>query len=147
MQGRPVWLVSVSLRRRSRIVATGDWSAEERRQADRLIERALEGLGDPSIERQFRMNVTLCRHRALAAAEIDALPASWQTDRVWHVAGSPVEILWTRGVVESVSAQPCRAPAHRLVDVARPDLWIPDDCGQCEPCVARAAAIEGGAQP
>lgn len=141
MEGRPVWLASVSLKRRSGTVATGTWDRSDLREAEDLIDRTLEGLGDTSREREFRMNITLCRHRAMTDTEIAAMPPEFRDGRAFDIAGSPVEVLWSKGVKEAVSTQPCANPGHRVHNLSRPDLWIPIDCGACEPCKARARAL------
>ena len=84
----------------------------------------------------FRMNVTLCLHRAATEEEIAGLPESWHND-LSGMAGGPVEVLWTKGCGSSPSAMPCHNPHQIIVDPKRPDLWAPGDCEECEPCLAR----------
>lgn len=135
-----MWLASVSLRNRRGIVATGKWDRAERQEADRLIGLLLEGLGDETRERRFRMNITLCHHRALREDEMEqmGLGGSCAID----IAGAPLEVLWSRGVKESASAMPCANPRRRIIDLKRPDLWIPEGCGKCESCEARGQQFE-----
>jgi hypothetical protein len=138
MHGVPVFLASVSLEDRDhRTVATGNWTPAQLAQGTRILRQALEGVGDPKRERLFRMNITLCMHRACTASEVAGLPQSWQSG-LWAMAGGAVEILW-QNVPDTPSCRPCEFPHHRVVDPRRPDLWIPDDCGCCDPCAARAA--------
>lgn len=98
---------------------------------------ALRGVGDDSKERLFRMNVTLCMHRACTEAEVAGLPAWWH-EALSGMAGGPVEVLWSKNVTDSPSSAPCENPEHVPSMCGRPDLWIPCDCGQCAPCKARA---------
>ena len=101
---------------------------------------ALAGVGDVSRERLFRMQVTLCLHRAVTEEECSDLKRRWGSLDGRAVAGGPVEVLRSRGVSEAPSAQPCRSPRKNLLPGARdPRLWIPGDCGECEPCLARKA--------
>lgn len=152
MNGRPVWLASVSLRDRvlKRIVQTGLWTVERVKTANVLIDRLLEGVGDPGIERAFRMNVTRCRHRRLRPDEEERLPAYWHETPPMDLAGGPVESLWARGYEPRPSIMPCHNPHRILFDVLRQDLWVPTDCGECEPCrdrirVRAGVASEGNA--
>jgi hypothetical protein len=112
--------------------------AWKRLEAERLLNRTLSGVGDMDRERLFRMNITLCLHRALTANEKAGLPAGWQ-NAPGGLAGGPVEILRSRGIPDDLeSAKPCLSPGQRVQFLTRPDLWIPQDCGNCPPCVARA---------
>jgi hypothetical protein len=138
MQGRPVWLASYSRRNRHGIIGTSKWTREEFERGYQRLCAALSGVGDESMERLFRMNVTLCLHRAATAAEVAALPASWHGDES-GAAGGPVEVLWSKGIEAAPSCLPCESPGHGLIPGCRPDLWVPIDCGRCEPCVARAS--------
>lgn len=141
MDGWPVWLASVSHRgTNGQIVPAARWGPYLMAQAEQLIERALDGVGDEGRQREFRMTVTLCRHRALTVEERDALPAWWHAARPTHLAGGPVAVLWERGCGGTPSTQPCASPGHQLLaGPARPDLWLPQDCGECESCMARSA--------
>ena len=137
MEGRPVWLASYSVKDpEGEIVATGDWTPEQLAEGEKQIRKALRRIGDENRERCFRMNVTLCVHRAASDEEIESLPRSWHEDLA-GIAGGPVEVLWSRGCRESASSQPCENPGHKVLYSPRPDLWIPEDCGECPPCLAR----------
>lgn len=136
MDGWPVWLASTSLRdRHGRIVGTEKWSAEQMTVAQAGLDTLLDGIGNRESERSFRMCITLCRHRALTSAEADRLPESWWTEPARDLAGGPVEVLWSRGITETLSTQPCANPIRRPMS---PGLYFPEDCGKCESCVARA---------
>jgi hypothetical protein len=147
MDGWPVWLASISRRDSAgRIIGTADWSHKSRRwMATLLREHVLAGVGDPSRQRCFRMNITLCIHRALTEREVADLVPQWRCGPGPNIAGPPVEILWEVGCTTSPSGLPCESPRHVVVRDDRPDLWLPGDCGACEPCRARAA-IEGAAR-
>lgn len=142
MRGTPVWLASLS--RTSRLTglpyATGLWTAEMRAEGERLLKEALAGVGDPTRERLFRMNVTLCLHRALTADEVAGLPTSFHQAPPVDLAGGPVEVLWETEE-GTPSTRPCVAPHHIPLPGlgSHPMLWLPGDCGACEPCRARAA--------
>lgn len=143
MSGRPVWLASVSRRSAGgRLLATSEWRGRFDR-AYRLMRMHLRAVGDDSRERLFRMNVTLCLHRAVSDAELACFPAGWEKT-LGALAGGPVEVLWSKGLAPSESCLPCHAPGHELLDPNRPDLWVPADCGRCPPCRARLAALAGG---
>ena len=108
--------------------------------------------GDPSIERSFRMCVTLCRHRVLTAAERAATPAWFRACRPIHIAGPPVEIFWSRGVPpEMETMRPCLAPIHRPIPGHR--AYLLDLCEECSACrkneetrlwLDREIAVNGG---
>jgi len=138
MDGEPVWLCSVSHAPRGRIKATAEWSAEDYAMALRLALSALDGVGDESRMRAFRMNITFCVHRAVSEAEKGRLPACWAT-APGGLAGGPVEVLWSRGIPHREAAMPCHEPDRLVFDPSRPDLWVPSDCQQCPPCLARLA--------
>jgi hypothetical protein len=140
MEGQPVWLASLSRRivagGSATVIGTEQWSRQEITAGyDRLC-RVLAGVGDPTRERLFRMNITLCLHRAATAEEVAALPADWQC-ALSGMAGGPVEVLWAKGVTPGPSAAPCESPGHLVIYPDRPDLWVPQDCGECPPCRAR----------
>lgn len=139
MEGQPVWLASYHRRDKTgRIIATGDYSESEMKFAERQLKKLLRRVGNPEKERCFRMNITVCLHRAATLEEVMGLPPSWHDDHS-GIAGGPVEVLWSKGCKESSSAQPCKDPERHILDPSRPDLWIPMDCGECGPCMARAA--------
>ena len=136
MDGWPVWLASLSIRdRHGQIVPTGRWEGFTMPRAQASIDTLLDGVGDPAHERSFRMCVTLCRHRALTTEEADHLPEDWWTTPARDLAGGPVEVLWSVGVPETPSTQPCANPTKVPMG---PGLYFPDDCGACETCAARA---------
>lgn len=141
MGGLPVWLVSVSYRPFGIIKGTEQWSEGDFKKAEALAHRVLEGIGDSEKERAFRMNITFCIHRAVSREEIDNLPGSY-CDLPGGLAGGPVEVLWSRGIKHTVSAMPCVNPHRKIINWSRLDLWVPEDCQMCEPCLARLA-IEG----
>lgn len=138
MDGRPVWLASCSLRRNDRLVATGRYSQQQRYRAMLRCSELLAEVGDLARVRLFRMNITVCLHKALTDAEVEALVPSWSCGRGRDIAGGPVEVLWET-VPGAESTRPCHAPARQIIAPARPDLWLPLDCGKCPPCLARAS--------
>lgn len=138
MEGRPVWLASLSLRDRFGIIAgTATWSPTRIRKMHAALEDVLSGVGDVNAQRLFRMNVTLCLHRALTLDEEAGLSQDFCDATPIDIAGGPVEVLW-ENVPSRPSTRPCEAPGRQYAIVSRPDLWLPADCGQCEPCRARA---------
>lgn len=136
-----MWLASVTIRQKNGdIIATGDWSEEQRTYATRILRgRVLEGVGDQNRERCFRMNVSFCIHRGVLRRELRMVPQWWHASQAVDIAGAPVEVLWSKGVPDVPSAQPCARPRREIVDPGRPDLWVPLDCGSCASCLARAA--------
>ena len=138
MNGLPVWLASVTLRDiKGAIRPTGSFSPEDMVCVSSLLDLALQGLGDASMERQFRMNATVCRHRVLTRAEADRLPEEWWTEPAVAIAGGPVELLWEKGIKPCVSTRPCADPIW--LPILGSDLTVPIDCGECASCVARKA--------
>lgn len=135
MDGQPVWLCSVSRGRRAQTLATKNWTKSEFEFAEGIAHDTLDGVGSPECERAFRMNITFCIHRTLNVVEQLRLQ-SWR-ELPGGLAGGPVEVLWSRGIPHREAAMPCYRPGHLVIDKARPDLWIPEDCGKCPPCVAR----------
>lgn len=136
--GGPVWLASASFRDSRGTVATGDWTEDMRRRAKRALENVLAGAGHPGHQRLFRMNVTMCLHRAASAAEVAKLkPSFWQGGG--SLAGGPVEILEERGMPGRPRELPCENPGRYVTDFRRPDLWLPVDCERCPPCLDRLA--------
>jgi len=137
MEGRPVWLASVSLRKGNEIIPTGEWSEDQRDEADNVLDILLKGVGDKRFERCFRMCVTMCRHRALSREETRQLPEEWFTLPAVDLAGGPVEVLWEQGIKPCLSTQPCESPTKAPLGS---NTWIPIDCGSCPTCVARKEA-------
>jgi hypothetical protein len=139
MNGQPVWLASISLRDAAgRIRAVPRWTLDERLLAEARLRELLEPVGDRARERLFRMNVTLCLHRAATDEEVARQPAWFHTHPAVALAGGPVEVLW-ENVSGSASTKPCDRPTKIPLDVRDPLLWFPKDCGACPPCRARAA--------
>lgn len=139
MDGRPVWLASYSLASRSHgIVATGRYSQQQRRAAIARLKETLADVGDPERIRVFRMNVTMCIHKAVTDQELATLVPAWQDGKGVDIAGGPIEVL-EESVPGAPSTRPCENPRRGLLDPGRRDLWLPLDCGQCPPCLARAA--------
>jgi hypothetical protein len=135
MCGQPVWLSSISYRDLfGHLVATGNWSESVREQAEEHLRAILRGVGGTKRERLFRMNVTLCLHRALTDDEVRGLPSC--PGGVQGMAGGPIEIL-RETEPGSDSTKPCHSPHRQLIDPARLDLWVPVDCQSCPPCIAR----------
>lgn len=139
MRGQPVWLASLSRRSpiTGRRLATGNWSKQTVEESIDLLRRMIGPAGDRSRERIFRMNVTMCLHRALTAAEVAALPAYFHADPSVDLAGGPVEVLW-ESEPGWPSTMPCHDPRRYLLDPRDTQLWVPLDCGACPPCLARA---------
>lgn len=137
MGGWPVWLASASLRdRHGRIHPAKDWDEPTTQRVSDGLTVLLDGVGDDDHEREFRMCITLCRHRALTDAEFAALPEWWHAADAVDIAGGPVEVRWSHNVPDTPATQPCVAPGK----IALGDgLWLPEDCGECEPCCARAS--------
>jgi hypothetical protein len=137
MDGEPVWLVSGSLRDyRGEIVQTSRMKGAERVRVLDAMQEVLDGIGNADHERCFRMNATLCIHRALRDEEKATLSADWCARPAIHLAGGPVELLWSRGTQDKPSVRPCRKPFKRWLTAT---LWLPTDCGRCAPCMARHA--------
>lgn len=141
-----MWLASVALRDSAgEIIGNATWTPEMWRYAEMtLTSTVLGGVGDRRRERLFRMNITLCLHRGVTPQELRRLPAWWHEADAVNLAGGPIEVLWSRGLPRTLSAEPCDNPTHRTLPPngrqPRPDLWVPEDCGRCPSCVARIAA-------
>jgi hypothetical protein len=139
MDGQPVWLASISLRDEAhRIRAVPRWSKFERMDAEDRLRELLEPVGDTTRERLFRMNVTLCLHKAATDEEARRQPVWFRTHPAVALAGGPVEVLW-ENVTGALSTKPCRRPKKVPLDPVDRLLWLPRDCGECPPCRARAA--------
>jgi len=149
MQGRPVWLASVSRRSRNgKCVSALKLPRRLVLEAERVLRRVLYGVGDSGRERLFQMCVTTCMHRALSDQEIEMLPDGWTEKPALDVAGGPVRVLASRGIPPgTLSVEPCEDYGREpfpggLVDADGDPLWIPVDCGECPPCRARVVAVE-----
>src|SRR4051812_20264218 len=125
MRGSPVWLASLS--RRSPIsgkrLSTQVWDARTMDDSIALLRRILGPAGDASRERIFRMQITLCIHRALSIDEIAALPDWFHTDGGTDLAGGPVEIIW-ESEEGQLSTRPCERPIRHPLDKTNPLLWF-----------------------
>lgn len=141
MRGSPVWLASVSRRSlivRNKSISTQLWERKTRDDMEANLLRLLGPAGNPARERLFRMNVTMCLHRALTVAEVQALPAYFHVGEPVDLAGGPIEVL--RETEEGwETTKPCHNPIRQALDPRDPLLWIPVDCGDCPPCQARSA--------
>jgi hypothetical protein len=138
MNGTPVWLCSISRPnpfRRARL-PTNRWTLEQRAEAIDLLRAALGPVGNPARERVFRMQVTICLHRAATADEIAGLSCSLDEASAIDIAGGPVEIL-EETEPGAPSTRPCLNVRRHQFDSGDRDLWVPIDCGICEPCRAR----------
>ena len=114
---------------------TSRWFARDLAHAESIVERVLDGCGDDSIQRSFRMCVTLCRHRALTAAERANTPAWFQACRPVHIAGPPLKLLWSRGVPDELETmRPCLNPSKRDLP-GHPGAYLFNLCERCEPCL------------
>jgi hypothetical protein len=138
MDGQPVWLASVSrFRSNGRRLYVPEWSLSQMREGERELRRLLVNVGDPLRERVFRMNVTLCLHRAATDAEVEAQPDWFMAAAGNGLAGGPVAVI-AETVAGAASTKPCVAPGKTIIDRHSMHGWIPKDCGACEPCRARA---------
>src|SRR5580765_4872742 len=126
MDGRPVWLASISRRSpvRGGRLATPLWTPETMRASWALLRRLIGPAGDPSRERIFRMNVTVCLHRAASDDDLARVPDSFHTAEPIDLAGGPVEVLW-ESVPGAPSTRPCHAPEKIPLDRTNPLLWLP----------------------
>jgi hypothetical protein len=139
MDGWPVWLASISRRNpiTGSLVATGDWTGAQMAEIEAMMDTLLDGVGDASRERCFRMCITLCRHRAISGAEHMGLPKEWHEAPAVDLAGAPVELLWTKGIPDRPAAQPCHNPRRQPIGNPFDGLYVPVDCEECETCQAR----------
>lgn len=115
-----------------------------RLKAKKILYEVLQGAGNSEIERLFRMNITMCLHRAMTYTEARDLPQWWHDAPAVDLAGGPIEILEQRGIVEErPSVRPCENPKREKIHPSAAErLWIPADCGVCEPCLDRIAIRE-----
>lgn len=152
-----VWMAFVGVRdMMDRVIATDSWSDHRRACLLDLLRRALSGVGDETRERLFRMQPALCLERALTPAESAEIPAERQALKAAHIFGGPVELF--SSFVDVTAGNPCEKPTrqyHRRQQKRggfgsiETDLWVPIDCGECPPCLAREKIreeleIEGG---
>lgn len=122
-------------------ISTGLWIPQARREAEAHLLRLLGPAGNPARERLFRMNVTMCLHRALTDEEVDAAGPALRTDAPTDLAGGPIEIL--RETEEGLeTTKPCHNPTRVGMDPRDALLWLPFDCTKCPPCIARMALQE-----
>lgn len=136
MGGWPVWLASASLRdRNGKIRPAKDWDEATSQRVSETLDVLLDGVGDADHEREFSMCITICRHRAVTDDEFAALPDWWHEADAVDIAGGPVKVRWSKNVPETPATQPCVQPGKQYVSDG---LWLPEDCGECEPCRARA---------
>jgi len=161
MAGTPVWLASLSRPKHFRDgrvpmkaarrapgfhgiprLATSLWSPMTIETSADILRRLLGDAGDASRERLFRMQVTLCLHRAVREDELARLPEYFHADPALDIAGGPVEIL-EETEPGAASTKPCHDPRRVPLDPYDRLLWVPEDCGRCEPCLARLAIMEG----
>src|SRR5262245_37898311 len=143
MDGDPVYLASLSRWSvlTNNTVLVPNWPKPWLKEGIDILRSTIGPLGDKKRERVFRMNLTLCLHRALRPEEVARLPASFWALPQGGLAGGPVEILW-ENVKGALSTQPCQRPHKRIIPQHAHDLngWIPIDCGRCPSCLARNAA-------
>lgn len=143
MNGQPVWLASISRRdTKGRRIYTPEWGSAVMGVAERLLRGVVQGVGNTSRERLFRMNVTLCLHRAASDEEVAAQSEEFRCAVGHGLAGGPVEIL-SETEQGAASTKPCQAPGRHVIDRTSPHGWIPVDCGECEPCRARTSFMRG----
>lgn len=138
MDGQPVWLASISRRYQGKFVAVPRWTPNLLSEMTGQLMGVLNGVGDMSRQRMFRMNLTLCLHRAATDVEVGFMPDWFHKSKACGLAGGPVEVLWET-VTGSQSTKPCKHPRKHQLDASDPLLWLPLDCGTCAPCLARAA--------
>ena len=137
MQGRPVWLASVSQWRNGRPIQTARWGTGVRRLALDIAHQAVDGVGDPTLERGFLMCLTLCFHRGATDDEIARMPQG-----PGGLAGPPfAETIWETPDCPpaGLSFAPCENRTTRRLGPPAWKLRMPvDDCGDCPTCEARA---------
>jgi hypothetical protein len=140
MGGQPVWLASIGRvdRRNGRRIYVPEWTDRQLLDGVRQLRQVLRGVGNTRRERLFRMNVTLCLHRAATDAEVALQPPWFLTANGCGLAGGPIEIL-EETEPGTASTKPCAHPRREVIDDTNRYGWIPVDCGTCESCLARAA--------
>lgn len=139
MNGSPVWLASISKASplRGGRLATPLWTPQTMQESWAWLRRLVGPAGDPSRERIFRMNVTVCMHRAATAEDLLRVAPWFHEAEPSDLAGGPVEVLW-ESEPGLPSTRPCHDPGRRPLDPTNRLLWLPLDCGRCPPCLARA---------
>lgn len=136
MNGRPVWLASLSMYDRGELIPAETWGERQIERGERLLRRVLRGVGDESRERLFRMCITMCYHRGLTDAEEASLSPEWQDAVPEHLAGGPLHVYWSKGIPDIPSTHPCESPGKEILG---PGIYLPIDCGRCAPCLSRIA--------
>lgn len=140
MQGRPVWLASVSQWRSRRLIGTERWGHGTRLHAIRVAQEVLGPVGDQTLERGFLMCSTLCFHRGATDDEIAGIPPG-----PGFLAGPPgVEIIYESPAVPPVSLSftPCDQRRFESIRLPAGVMRSPvDDCGDCPSCQARARIL------
>lgn len=144
MDGVPVYLASMSRKHPvlGHYLVTEEWTPLQLQDGVRQLRQLLGPAGDQSRERVFRMNLTLCVHRAMRDDEVAKLPAWFWDEGAAGLAGGPVEIL-SETVPGRPSTRPCTNPTKQPLDLggkSNPKIWLPVDCGWCESCLGRKAA-------
>lgn len=142
MNGRPVWLASVSQWNGTKIIPTSRWGSGVRNAGLKTARRVLGPLGDESMERAFLMCATLCYHRGASDAEIAELP-----EGPGGLAGPPFDqvIFETSECPPAgLSFTPCDRRRFHTIRRNGAELKMPiDDCGECPSCEARSLAMTG----
>ena len=80
MQGRPVWLASISKRnmKTDQIIPNTRWVSWMKKNAIQALWQALGQVGDREKGwRLFRMNITYCLHLAVSDEELEILGPQW----------------------------------------------------------------------
>jgi len=135
MEGHPAWMASLSLRGAEGPINVFKYSMAQMIRATELLRTALRGVGNPERERLFHTNGCLYLHRAVSERERMILPAACPRS----VASLPLRVIYTRGLPPIPSTDPCADPIRQVLNPARPDLWTPEECGECPSCEARKA--------
>lgn len=142
MDGRPVWLASVSIRdRHGNLVPSSEWRQDRRtvERLEKIARKVLWGVGDETAERYFRMPITACFHRRGGGRATAGL-AGLTPDR--H-GGRRGRDFWSK-VGDPLTIQPCHNPGR--VPIPRepnPDIYTIEECGKCPPCKARLEVRTG----
>lgn len=120
-----------------------EWQKKASRQA---LWQVLRNVGDRAKGwRLFRMNITYCLHLAVSDEELEVLGPQWMDQPGGALAGGPVQVLDFGNCGTAPSVLPCENPGHEMLPMAPgqveidPDMWLPRDCGICEPCLDRTS--------